>query len=155
VPALSFETFGTIKPLPELARFGARVMHHGPVPNYPGFLEKLDTLGWWIGLAPLEDNAFNRCKADTKWVEYTHAGMAVVAQDLPVYTRACADGCGMLANDGADWRDAIWRLLRSAEARDAQVSAARERLRTTYSHAALCTQVQDVFERARMVRRAA
>lgn len=155
LPTLGFETFGTIKPLPELARFGARVMHHGPVPNYPGFLEKLDTLGWWIGLAPLEDNEFNRCKADTKWVEYTHAGMAVVAQNLPVYTRACGDGCGVLADDRQDWHAAIWRLLRSAEAREAQVNAAREKLRTAYSHTTLCRQVQDVFEQARALRRAA
>ncbi|MBV9993343.1 MAG: glycosyltransferase [Alphaproteobacteria bacterium] len=151
LPTLGFETFGTIKPLPELARFGARVMHHGPVPNYPGFIEKLDTLGWWVGLAPLEDNAFNRCKADTKWVEYSHAGMAVVAQDLPVYARACEGGTGILANDAADWRSAIWHLLRSAQAREAQVKAAREKLRTTYSHAALCRQVQDVFEQARAI----
>jgi hypothetical protein len=155
LPALSFETFGTIKPLPELARFGARIMHHGPVPNYPGFLAKLDTLGWWIGLAPLEDNAFNRCKADTKWVEYSHAGMAVVAQDLPVYTRACADGCGVLAGDGTAWKNAVWTLLRNADAREAQVSAAREKLRNVYSHAALCRQLLDVFDQARAHRRAA
>jgi glycosyltransferase involved in cell wall biosynthesis len=149
MPALSFETFGTISPLPQLARFGQRVLHHGPVPNYTGFLQKLCDLGWWVGLAPLADNPFNRCKADTKWVEYTYAGIAVVAQDLPLYRRACADGTGILAAGETEWVDAIGRLLRSAHAREAMVRAARDKLRTVYSHAALCRQVLDVFKRAR------
>lgn len=149
MPALSFETFGTISPLPQLARFGRRVLHHGAVPNYTGFLEKLCDLGWWVGLAPLADNPFNRCKADTKWVEYAYAGIAAVAQDLPLYHRACASGTGILATSVGEWTDAIAKLVRDLRVREEMVRAAQEKLRTVYSHAALRRQVLDVFKRAR------
>jgi hypothetical protein len=61
VPELNFELFGTIKMPPELASFGSRVRHLPPVAGYTQFRSHLRSLGWWVGLAPLEDNAFNRC----------------------------------------------------------------------------------------------
>ena len=66
VPNLRFETFGTIGATQSLSEFGSRVGHHRGVPNYALFLARLSELGWWVGIAPLEDTPFNRCKADTK-----------------------------------------------------------------------------------------
>ncbi|MCA3242670.1 MAG: glycosyltransferase [Rubrivivax sp.] len=144
-PELRFETFGTIKPPAEMAAFPGRYAHHPGVADYDGFLEKLGGLGWWVGLAPLEDNPFNRCKADTKWVEYTWCGMAVVAADLPVYHRACSRSSGLLARDVDDWREAIASLLRSEARRHAQVQAARDHLRLGYDRGRLRQQVLDVI----------
>jgi len=119
--------------------------------DYAGFLQRLRALGWWVGLAPLEDHAFNRCKADTKWVEYTLAGTAAVAADLPVYHRACADGAGLLAASGAGagWEAQVGRLLASRRLRDATLARARERLAARYGHAELGAQVLAMVERAR------
>lgn len=148
VPALQFELFGTINMPPELARFGNRVRHLPPVADYAEFVSFLRALGWWVGLAPLEDNAFNRCKADTKWVEYSMADIAVVASDLPVYHRACAGGSGILAGDSSTWFAAITGLLENPTMRTAQVAAATKKLREHYSHAALRDQVMNIFLRA-------
>lgn len=149
VPAVSFETFGTIHPLPQLARFGNRVLHHPPLSNYEEFLAKLRSLGWWVGLAPLEDNIFNRCKADTKWVEYSYAGMPVVAQDIAVYRRACSGGSGVLASSVEEWYHATFALVRSAAAREALIRSARTKLYQSYSRSVLCDQVLNIFNEAR------
>ncbi len=148
IPNLQFELFGTIAMPAELERFTGRVRHLPPLGSYAEFLPFLRSLGWWIGLAPLEDNVFNRCKADTKWVEYSLSGIAVVASDLPVYHRACANGAGILASGSDEWRDAVHRLLLDPDARKRMVAAAQAKLRTAYSHESLRKQVLKVFEEA-------
>ncbi len=152
--SLRFELFGTIQMPQSLARFGNRVMSHQPDPNYAGFIAKLHSLGWWIGLAPLEDNAFNRCKADTKWVEYTTAGIATVVSDMPVYHRACGNGCGTLIPDGGDWFETITLLLRDAGLRRQSVERARARLHDGYNLTQLQQQVLAMLAKASAIARA-
>ena len=148
-PALRFELFGTIQMPGSLERFGSRVQMHAPDLNYSGFIRKLHGLGWWIGLAPLEDNSFNRCKADTKWVEYASAGIAVVASDMPVYHRACANGSGVLVAEDGDWHGAIQALLLDASRRRRMTGLASAKLRHDYHLDTLNSQVLRVLERAR------
>ena len=148
VPSVHFEVFGTIKVPAELERFGSRVRHIAPVADYSEFLPFLRSLGWWVGLAPLENNAFNCCKADTKWVEYSVAGIAVIASDLPVYHRACADGAGILAASNSDWRRAMCQLIFEPQERNRLVSAAQKKLRLGYSREKLSAQVTQVFDKA-------
>lgn len=149
---LRFETFGTIQPPSEMARFGNRYAHHDPVANYAAFIGKLESLGWWIGIAPLEDNAFNACKADTKWVEYSLSGAVTVASDLPVYHRACAAGCGILAASPDAWMAALRSLVLDEKLRDGMLTAARNKLHSTYGHAVLERQIFNVIEAARRAR---
>jgi hypothetical protein len=148
MPALRFETFGTIPPPAEMAEFGARFQHHAGFTDYAAFVERLCELGWWVGLAPLADNSFNRCKADTKWVEYSLAGMAVAASDLPVYHRACDGGCGALASSEDEWYARLSLLLRDGAGRRRMVAAARAKLAASYTHAQLQQQLVDVIARA-------
>ena len=148
VPSLNLELFGTIKMPSELLRFGTRVRHLAAVPDYGEFRTALRSLGWWIGLAPLEDNPFNRCKADTKWVEYALAGIAVIASELPVYHRACADGGGILAQSTSEWVDSILRLIHTPGERNSMVAKAQRKLRENYSHLRLRQQVAGIFGEA-------
>ncbi|WP_443751186.1 hypothetical protein [Asticcacaulis solisilvae] len=153
-PELRFETFGTIKPDPALAQFGDRVAHHAPTANYEAFLARLAQLGWWAGLAPIENHSFNLCKADTKWVEYSLSGVPAVASDLPVYTRACAGGAGLMATTEDDWYDAMARVIADPAVRQDVVERAQDRLRTTYRHDILAEQIFRVIARARSLRAA-
>jgi glycosyltransferase involved in cell wall biosynthesis len=151
LPSLRFETFGTIEPPSGMARFGYRFHHHEGVSNYVGFTEKLRSLGWWIGLAPLEDNPFNRCKADTKWVEYTFAGMATIAADLPVYQRACAGGSGILASSVGAWKEAMRTIILDSQARHGSIFKAQQKLCKVYTHAALGRQLDGVLNLAKEI----
>lgn len=150
-PSLNFELFGTIKMPSEFERFGRRVRHLAPVSDYADFIPHLRSLGWWVGLAPLEDNPFNRCKADTKWVEYSLAGMAVVASDLTVYRRACANDAGVLCSSLDDWRSAISSLIHRPDFRQRTIAAAQAKLVDEYTHERLRCQVIDVIGRAQAI----
>lgn len=154
-PSAEFEVFGTIR-LPErLTSFGSRVRHHAAVGNYDAFLSRMHRLGWWCGLAPVADNSFNRCKADTKWVEYTFAGAAVVASDIQVYDRACHGGAGLLAQTREQWTTSILTVLSDPRQRDQLVSVGRERLQKEYCHSVLRSQIIDVLGQARDISKAA
>lgn len=148
IPSLQFEVFGTIKMPAELDRFGSRARHIPPVADYSQFVPFLRSLGWWVGLAPLEHNHFNLCKADTKWVEYSLAGMAVIASDLPVYHRACDNGTGLLARDPGEWSRNMRELLMRPAYRARMIDAAQRKLRNLYSHQNLLNQVLAVFAKA-------
>lgn len=148
MPILRFETFGTIVMPDVMKRFGSRIGHHPPIGDYEEFLSALCRLGWWIGLAPLEDTPFNYCKADTKWVEYSFAGIAVIAADGPVYRDACAGGAGLLASDPAAWANAMRHLLRDTAGRHQQVKCARDKLAARYHHQLLEQQLVRILHRA-------
>lgn len=150
IPSLRFETFGTISMPEGLQRmFGSRCGHHVGVGDYKDFLGRLAELGWWVGMAPLEDNSFNRCKADTKWVEYASAGIAVVASDIPVYHKACDGGAGIVAADTQQWCAGLAALIQDGKLRRDVVAKARSKLATDYSHGVLRNQLLEVVRRAR------
>ncbi len=61
-----------------------------PVPQsataYPRFVRWLRQQGPFdLGLAPLVDTPFNRCKSDIKLLDYSALGVAAIASDLPPY----------------------------------------------------------------------
>lgn len=149
---LRFETFGTIQPPPEMARFGHRYAHHDKVDNYSAFVRKLQSLGWWVGLAPLDDNPFNACKADTKWVEYSLAGAVTVASDLPVYHRACAAGAGILASSADAWMNALRNLVLNDRLRNDLLVGAQNKLQSIYTHDVLERQIFSIVQMARNLR---
>lgn len=123
-PSLRFEVFGSIKMPGELLRFGERVKAHEVRKDYVGFLNKLNTLGWDVGLAPLVDEKFNLCKAPTKFVEYTAAGIPVVASNIQVYSPFAKPGCAVLVRD--EWYDAIDALLKDSGRRASMVKKAQK-----------------------------
>jgi glycosyltransferase involved in cell wall biosynthesis len=88
--------------------------------TYPGFVDWITQQeGWDVGLAPLADTAFNRCKSAIKTLDYAALGLAVVASDVAAYRGSLADGAGgMLAANRPDaWYAVLSKLVRDAELR--------------------------------------
>lgn len=145
---VEFQFFGTIPRPPELAEFGGRVGNARAILDYEKFLEGFASHEWDVGICPLAPIHFNLMKADTKWVEYTSVGAAVVASRGTVYDACCADACGLLAGDAEEWGEALDSLVASPQARFAQVERAQRRLVETYSLDRLLDQILDVFDEA-------
>lgn len=144
-PQLRFVTFGTIEMPRELLRFGERVQHHTVQKGYHGFLQTLADLKWSIGLAPLVDEPFNRCKAPTKFIEYTGCGIPVVASDVLPYAEAILPGTGVLVED--DWQVSISNLLDDSELRATLVTSAQAHCARTYASHILEAQLMGVVDR--------
>lgn len=147
-PEIEFELFGSI-PLPDALReFGDRVTMAPPVRGYAEFLQSFAERNWDIGVCPLVKSAFNEVKANTKWVEYTAVGAAVIASRETVYDDCGSGGCAILADSNAEWLDALERLTDDPAERFRQVSRAQLRLTESYGEPRLREQVLGIFATA-------
>lgn len=147
-PTLRFEVFGTIKMPAKLERFGDRIASHKVNKDYYGFLEHLVGLGWDIGLAPLEEAQFNYCKAPTKYIEYTSAGIPVVASEINVYQKNSSPDSILTAADGS-WKNVISLLLNDNEKRERLKKLSVKYCRDIYSKEKLKEQLRNVFAMTR------
>lgn len=82
-----------------------------PNGNYPQFVQWFRRIARLMdfGVAPLNDTEFNRCKSTIKLLEYSGAGLPVLASDVTPYREAIMDGVtGMLvANNPSAWTAAL------------------------------------------------
>jgi GT2 family glycosyltransferase/glycosyltransferase involved in cell wall biosynthesis len=87
--------------------------------SYPGFVNWVTEQHWDIGIAPLADTGFNRCKSSIKVLDYAAMGLPVLASDRDVYRGTLADGPGgwLLPDDEGAWFVALSRLVRDADLR--------------------------------------
>ena len=68
-------------------------------------------LGFDIGLAPLADNNFNRCKSNLRWMEYSLADMTTIASPVKPYL-CIKDGVdGLLVREQSEWYNAMEKLI--------------------------------------------
>lgn len=150
-PHVQFEFFGSIPVPEELARFGNRIVATKPVPEYERFLEALSSREWDVGICPLAPIDFNLTKANTKWVEYTAAGAAVVASRGTVYDSCCADGCGFLAATPEEWASGLDLLVNNRDERVAMVERAQAKLERQYNVTRLRNQLLAVIGKAHKI----
>ena len=83
---------------------------------YTAFMAKCN---WDIGLAPMPDTKFHRCKYFNKYVEYASFGIAGIYSNLEPYTYGIKDKVnGLLANNTTkDWVKAISTLIENEKLR--------------------------------------
>lgn len=94
---------------PQEVPHGTEVYPGVPFADYP---RRLGTLNLDIALAPLEDNAFNRCKSDLRVLEYAAAGFPVLASDIGTFDDTPTVKC---PNKAAEWADTIRSMLAGPE----------------------------------------
>jgi glycosyltransferase involved in cell wall biosynthesis len=125
-PHISFETFGTIG-MPDVLRvFAGRVRSYKGRREYADFLQFLYELDWDIGIAPLADNEFNRCKAPTKFIEYTSCAIPTIASDVLVYNRIVDNKNGFLVRSESEWYEKLQTLMNYPELRSNFLTEARK-----------------------------
>lgn len=152
-PEIQFELFGSIPKPAELDEFGDRVVVVPPVRPYSAFLEAFAAREWDIGICPLAPTEFNVVKANTKWVEYSCVGAAVIATSGMAYDDCCSDECGILLEGETGWCDALSALCDDPVHRYRLVANAQARIARDYSVQRLRDQVlqkiDDAQSRAR------
>jgi glycosyltransferase involved in cell wall biosynthesis len=87
----------------------ARATATGPLPIdlYHAGLAHLD-----VGLVPLEDSVFNRCKSGLKASELAAVGVPAVVTPTPAHTQLAREGFPLLtAEKPREWFDQVRRLL--------------------------------------------
>jgi hypothetical protein len=101
--------------------------------SYPAFVawltDRQRRQPWSIGIAPLADTPFNRCKSAIKMLDYAALGLATVVSDMRAYRDPAygdfaqpleVEGAlagGYLAPDTAQWFHGLARLVRRPDLR--------------------------------------
>jgi hypothetical protein len=95
--------------------------------SYPGFVNWITQQHFDIGIAPLADTAFNRCKSSIKTLDYAAMGLPVLASDREAYRGSPADSVGgtLLPDDPDAWFVALSRLARDGPLRQRLSDGAR------------------------------
>lgn len=89
--------------------------------EYPSMLAGFD-----IGLVPLVENDFNRCKSELKGLEYSCLGIPVLASPLPSYLRLIKDGeNGFICDNPREWFGKLSYLVENEGARNQMGMTAR------------------------------
>lgn len=147
---VTLDFFGTISP-PDilLNNFPNRVFHIKGVPNYSNFLDKLNSLNWDIGLIPLIDDEWNKCKAPTKYIEYTSAHIPVISSDILVYNHFTENNKNILLAKPTEWESQIQKLIDNPDLRKEILINAQSLCNKLFSLDTLTQQVMTVFSQAK------
>jgi GT2 family glycosyltransferase/glycosyltransferase involved in cell wall biosynthesis len=101
-------------------------------PGYENYAKVLSESQIDIAIVPLEDKAFNRCKSNIKWLEYSACGIAGIYADLPPYNTCITQGeTGILVgNKPQQWFSAIDLLIGNPDLRLSIAQKARQKVMT-------------------------
>ena len=118
-----------------------------PVNGYEDFMRKFSQLHWDIALCPLVTIPFNMVKSNTKWVEYSSVGAAVIASKGTIYDECCDQEAGILAADD-EWYANIKLLIENDELRFKLLSKAQEKIASTFTEEHLFSQIERAIQLA-------
>lgn len=134
---VAFHFWGLAEPPRALATYSQVTWESINVLDYADFARFWLAQTCDIGIAPLEDNFFNRCKSHIKFLEYAALGVPGVYSRLPPYQAVVREGeNGLLAEGISEWVTALARLmddpaLRFKLAQEAQATVQRDWLLST------------------------
>lgn len=126
---------GPVEPPPRLRPWADRVAQVPYVDwrRLPFELARLD-----VCIAPLADNAFNRCKSDIKFLEAALVRVALVASPVGQLGETIRHGVnGLLAHGTEAWTEALSSLVEHPRHRTALAEGAREQVLRERTSAAL------------------
>ena len=101
---------------------------------YPKFVPWMrQNLRWDVAVAPLEDDAFTRCKSDLKYLDYGALGIPGVFSDVRPYRDSVRHReTGLLASDDEKaWADALEEIVRDTALRARLAAGARSEVHGT------------------------
>lgn len=116
------------------------------LPTFYDWLEKHSD--WDIGIIPLVNTEFNKCKSELKYIEFSALGIPVVASDMNVYNEVIKDCVtGFLANTEDEWVNKLSLLIEDPILRNGIVNNAHEDILENYSLKSRVNQWDNIFKR--------
>jgi glycosyltransferase involved in cell wall biosynthesis len=107
--------------------FGIRLSYIQPI-EFKYYFDQLMAIKPHIGLAPLVENVFNNSKSGCKFFEYSLAGAATIAVNMPPYSMIEHGKTGLLVEPGneEEWKKAIRELVHDAKLRKSLAKNAKQ-----------------------------
>jgi len=140
-----FELF--FKTLPEELKDLPNVKTIDPISNINEFYKELFKRNWDIGLAPLEDNIFNRSKSNNKYREYAVFGIAGIYTDIEAYNTSVTHNVnGVLTKNTTEgWITSLENLINDDKKRKSITMLANFDVNKNYSVKKVASYYVDIF----------
>jgi glycosyltransferase involved in cell wall biosynthesis len=117
---------------------------HVPSVAYPEFPARLAALNFDIGVCPLLDTRFNRCRSAVKFYQYAAAGTVTVASDVASYQNECNQ---LASNTTASWLGKLEPLVNNGALRESTLAEQSTYVRNNRSWPAGLALYQQLFDR--------
>ena len=147
VPRLADEfgdslSFTFISAHPDVKGVKCEYIHGMPLLKYRKFMKERH---FDIGVAPLHNDEFSKCKYFNKFLEYTTHGMVGVYSNAEPYTYVVKNGVnGMLADDDPDsWYQALSALIKEKSLRQKCVRNAVQYIKDDHSEKACIYRISE------------
>ncbi len=102
---------------------------------------------WDIGIIPLVNTEFNKCKSELKYIEFTALGVPIVASDVDAYKDTIEEGVtGFLANNEDEWVNKLSMLIEDPKLRNGILNNAREDILKNYNLKSRAKQWDESFK---------
>ena len=103
---------------------------------------------WDIGVVPLANLDFNKCKSELKYIEFAALGIPVVASGIGAYKDCIQNGVnGYLSTNEDEWVDKLSVLIEDPILRNGMVNNARDDILKNYSLKSRVNQWDNLFKR--------
>lgn len=150
-PSLQVDLVAVGPPALALANAGIECARSYPCMSYDAFRSFLSETNNAVGLIPLEDSRFSGCKSAIKYLDYSVAGIPVIASKVAPYLGVIKDGVSgaLCENETSVWVNAIENLATNHVLRERLSAGARD---FTLNHRSLGNSMEafdDVFAAAR------
>jgi len=138
---------GHLRPSPELAAMGERIIAHPFIPDITSYWALLASCD--INVAVLEPGPVADCKSEIKWLEAAVLQLPSVLSGTRTYREVVEAGVdGFLVDDVAEWGEVLERLILDPALRQAVGAAARAKALREYDVAQGASVLTATFGRA-------
>ncbi|NLG80400.1 MAG: glycosyltransferase [Firmicutes bacterium] len=144
-----FRSYGVA--VPSLRNLDFVEVFEGVTADYRQFARQLRRSNIHIGLAPLIDHPFNRCKSHIKFLEYAACRIAGVYSNLEAYANTVKHGeTGLLVgNDPEEWEESIETLISDTALRRHIAANAFDEVRKSWTLRTGARQWLEMYTRVR------
>lgn len=98
---------------PEFTEPTGRIIHNKKWVGIDKYPQELGNCAFDIGLAPLEDNVFNRCKSNLRWLEYSALKIPTVASPVEPFNKTQSGDSILYAKTAQEWIDNLDLLIKN------------------------------------------
>lgn len=118
---------------------GAVEVNYAPLMPLDKYRRYMNEQNFDIGLSPIDDDEFSKCKYFNKFIEYSMCGIMGIYTNIEPYTYIVEnEKNGLLAEPNPNsWKEAICRAISDAELRKSCVTNAQELLKIRFNQKAV------------------
>ena len=146
-PSFCFESFGVNLNLSSFDKtIHKRIKFREAVSGYQEFMIKLNNLGWWVGLAPLFNNEFNKCKTICKWIEYTECNVPMISSKVKPYVNLGINDLIKNALNNKEWEEKILLLINNKSERNKLITKSNNYIKENYSSLKAAERMEKIFD---------